>query len=182
MLAAFDVSPTVQGCFAADRRLGREVPSRPAAQPTPGPTCATFTRKKTSRCSSWAAPNPHPSARLVLRAFNLAHGSPASPAEIERSLLGLLDDLPRANVLILIPRILHRSFPCVSSRAAWRAREMWPDLCAWSNDMVAVYQIGRTRATKRLPNPPPPISPPFLRRYVERASQDPRVTTLITKV
>ena len=176
MMAAFDAA-TVQALLR-DRRLGRETPAD-QRKPTPDHMRDFYAVEDQSMLE--LEPPTHTRLRgLVLRAFTSRRIAGLAP-EIEEIARALLADLPKGEAFDLIPAFCTQLPVRIIARLLGVPEDMWPDLLRWSNDMVAVYQIGRTRATEEAANTAAADFTAFLRRYVNERRQDPR-DDLITQL
>ena len=176
MMAAFDAA-TVQALLR-DRRLGREPPAD-QRKPTPDHMRDFYAVEDQSMLE--LEPPTHTRLRgLVLRAFTSRRIAGLAP-EIEEIAQALLADLPKGEAIDLIPAFCTQLPVRIIARLLGVPEDMWPDLLRWSNDMVAVYQIGRTRATEEAANTAAADFTAFLRRYVNERRQDPR-DDLITQL
>ena len=175
MLAAFDAA-TVQALLR-DRRLGREVP---LDQRQPIPTHMTDFYALETHSMLELEPPTHTHLRgLVLRAFTSRRIAGLAP-EIERVAADLLAQLPR-DPFDLIPAFCTQLPVRIIARLLGVPEDMWPDLLRWSNDMVPVYQAGRSRVTEDVANAAAAEFTAFLRDYVEQRRHDPR-DDLITQL
>ena len=165
MLAAFDAD-TVQALLR-DRRLGR-TPVTP--------------RSYGDHMSDWVAlenhsmlelePPRHTRLRgLVLRAFTSRRIAELRP-DIEQITSELLSALPRDS-FDLIPHYCTQLPVRIIARLLGVPEAIWPDLLAWSNAMVAMYQTGRSRAVEDAANTAAAEFTAFLQDYIEQRRKTP---------
>ncbi len=175
MLAAFDAA-TVQALLR-DRRLGREIP---ADQRQPVPAHLTDFHAVDQHSMLELEPPTHTRLRgLVLRAFT-SRRIAALALEIEAIAAELLTALPKGP-FDLIPAFCTQLPVRIIARLLGVPEDMWPDLLRWSNAMVAIYQVGRTRKIEDAANAAAADFTAFLRGYVDLRRQDPR-DDLITQL
>ncbi|MBQ0803664.1 MAG: cytochrome P450 [Sulfitobacter sp.] len=175
MLAAFDAA-TVQALLR-DRRLGREIP---ADQRQPVPAHLADFHAVDQHSMLELEPPTHTRLRgLVLRAFTSRRIAGLAP-EIEAVAAQLLADLPQGP-FDLIPAFCTQLPVRIIARLLGVPEAMWPDLLRWSNAMVAIYQVGRTRAVEDAANQAAADFSDFLRDYVDQRRHDPR-DDLITQL
>ena len=175
MLAAFDAA-TVQALLR-DRRLGREIP---ADQRQPVPAHLADFHAVDQHSMLELEPPTHTRLRgLVLRAFTSRRIAGLAP-EIEAVAAQLLADLPQGP-FDLIPAFCTQLPVRIIARLLGVPEAMWPDLLRWSNAMVAIYQVGRTRAVEDAANQAAADFSDFLRGYVDQRRHDPR-DDLITQL
>ncbi len=124
-----------------------------------------FTRSTSIRCWSLSPP-PHPSARPCAARLYLAPDCRTGP-EIEAVAAQLLADLPQ-RPFDLIPAFCTQLPVRIIARLLGVPEAMWPDLLRWSNAMVAMYQVGRTRAVEDAANQAAADFSDFLRGYVDQ--------------
>lgn len=168
MLAAFDAA-TVQALLR-DRRLGREIP-QDQRQPVLAHLADFHAVDRHSMLE--LEPPTHTRLRgLVLRAFTSRRIAALAP-EIEAVAAELLAALPQGPI-DLIPAFCTQLPVRIIARLLGVPEEMWPDLLRWSNAMVAIYQVGRTRETEDTANQAAADFTAFLRGYVDLRRQDPR--------
>ena len=176
MYAAFDAA-TVQALLR-DRRLGRE---KPVHLRTPFP----------AHLQSWGAieaqsmldmePPNHTRLRgLVLRAFTSRRIGALRP-DIDAVARALLAALPDAGAFDLIPAYCTQLPVRIIARLLGVPEDMAPELLAWSNAMVAMYQAGRSRATEDAAEAASAAFTAFLTDYIDRRRNDPR-DDLITEL
>lgn len=175
MLAAFDAT-TVQALLK-DRRLGREIP---ASRRTPPPAHIADWAVTEDTSMLGMEPPRHTRLRsLVLRAFtsrriaNLRPDIEAVTAELIAAFPDTPFDLIPAFCTMLPVRIIARLLGVPESAA--------PDLLAWSNAMVAMYQVGRTRQIEDAANTAARDFTAFLTDYIDKRRDDPR-DDLITEL
>ena len=175
MLAAFD-AVTVQALLR-DRRLGREIP---ADQRQPVPAHLADFHAVDQHSMLELEPPTHTRLRgLVLRAFTSRRITALAP-EIEQIASELLDNLPKGP-FDLMPAFCTQLPVRIIARLLGVPEDMWPDLLRWSNAMVAIYQVGRTREIEDAANKAAADFTAFLRGYVDLRRQDPR-DDLITQL
>tara|TARA_R110000787_G_scaffold62411_1_gene141161 strand:- start:1990 stop:3171 length:1182 start_codon:yes stop_codon:yes gene_type:complete len=175
MLAAFDAAAV--HALLRDRRLGREVPSD-QRQPIPA-HMADFYALETHSMLELEPPSHTRLRGLVLRAFTSRRIAGLAP-EIEKIAAELLARFPR-DPFDLIPAFCTQLPVRIIARLLGVPENMWPDLLRWSNDMVAVYQVGRSRVTEDAANAAAAEFTTFLQGYVEHRRHDPR-DDLITQL
>ncbi|AXI46982.1 cytochrome P450 [Sulfitobacter sp. SK012] len=168
MLAAFDAA-TVQALLR-DRRLGREIPAdqRQEAAPHLGPFDAVERHSMLE-----LEPPSHTRLRgLVLRAFTSRTIAGLRP-DIEAVTAELLATLPQGEV-DLIPHFCTQLPVRIIARLLGVPEEMSPDLLAWSNAMVAMYQANRSRAIEDAAATAAAEFTDFLQSYIAKRRSDPR--------
>ena len=131
------------GAILRDRRFGREPPDG-VARPAPPPRLAPFYAVEAHSMLE-AEPPRHTRLRgLVLRAFTSARVQALAP-QIEGLANEMVSGLPSEPADLLTH--VARPFPVtVIARLIGVPDTMAPELLAWSNAMVRMYQPGRTRA------------------------------------
>ena len=176
--------PCVFGFAAAnailrDRRFGREVPAdkqTPIAQHT-----APFYAIEAHSMLELEPPRHSRLRKLVLRAFTSRRIEALRP-EVEALTHQLIDAFPVGRFDLL--RAFAEVIPVVViARLLGVPESMKDDLLAWSHDMVAMYQAGRTRATEDAAARASTAFSDFIRDYINQRRGDPRddlITSLIT--
>ncbi|WP_439148930.1 cytochrome P450 [Sulfitobacter sp.] len=175
MLAAFDAA-TVQSVLR-DRRFGREVPAD-QRQPVPA-HLADFDAVDRHSMLELEPPSHTRLRGLVLRAFTSRRIASLAP-DIASIAAELLAAIPQGS-FDLIPTFCTQLPVRIIARLLGVPEDMWPDLLRWSNAMVAIYQVGRTRAVEDAANAAAADFSAFLRGYVEVRRKDPR-DDLITQL
>ena len=168
-LAAFDAA-TVQALLR-DRRLGRALPGG-AEKPKPA-HLADFTRVEHHSMLDIEPPRHTQLRGLVLRAFTSRRINALRP-EIEAITADLLATLPKGDTVDLIPHFCTQLPVRIIARLLGVPEDMSPDLLAWSNAMVAMYQAGRSEATEHAANAAARDFTTFLEGYIDQRRQDPR--------
>ncbi len=132
------------GAILRDRRFGREAPA--GAAPDILPHLAPFYAIEAHSMLE-AEPPRHTRLRaLVLRAFTSRRIAALAP-EIGALCHALIDRFP-AEPFDLLPAYAREVPVIVIARLLGVPEAMAPELLAWSNAMVAMYQARRTRATE----------------------------------
>ncbi len=161
-----------------DRRFGREIPAdlRP---PVPDHLRPFYAVEDHSMLE--LEPPRHTRLRsLVLRAFTARRIAGMAP-EVERLAHDLIDRFP-AGDFDLLPAFCRTIPVVVICRLLGVPEAMKDRLLAWSHDMVAMYQAGRTRATEEGAARAAAEFAAFLRDYVNarrRAPADDLISELI---
>jgi unspecific monooxygenase len=138
------VSHRAVDAILRDRRFGREPPEA-APRPAPPPRLAPFYAVE-SRSMLEAEPPRHTRLRgLVLRAFTPARVRALRP-EIDALAGTLVAAMPRDAPVDLLDALARPLPVTVIARLIGVPDAAAPDLLAWSNAMVRMYQPGRTRA------------------------------------
>lgn len=167
MMAVFD-APTVQ-TLLRDRRLGRAVPE---AQKHPIPDHLTEFDAVERQSMLEMEPPTHTRLRgLVLRAFTSRRIAALGP-DISDICADLLANFPDGD-FDLIPAYCTQVPVRIIARLLGVPEDLAPDLLAWSNAMVAMYQVGRTRATEDAANAAAMAFSAFLRNHIEIRRTDP---------
>ncbi|MFZ5963834.1 cytochrome P450 [Thalassococcus sp. BH17M4-6] len=160
-----------------DRRFGREIPpeqARPPAQHT-----ANFYAIEAHSMLELEPPRHTRLRGLVLRAFTSRRIAGLGP-EIAALSHRLIDDLPPGGC-DLLPGFAQKLPVIVIARLLGVPEAMCPDLLAWSNAMVAMYQSGRSRAVEDAASRAARDFADFLRGYIDARRSDPR-DDLITQL
>ncbi|MEQ6247805.1 cytochrome P450 [Sulfitobacter sp. HNIBRBA3233] len=177
MLCAFDAA-TVHALLR-DRRLGREVPAdQRQAMPE---HLADFDRVEKHSMLELEPPRHTRLRGLVLRAFTSRRIRTLEP-DIAAVTAELIGGLPTREAFDLIPQFCTQLPVRIIARLLGVPEDMAPDLLRWSNDMVAMYQAGRSRAVEEAANAAAAEFTDFLTRYIDarRASPaDDLITQLI---
>lgn len=175
--AAFDAA-TVHALLR-DRRLGRAVPDNQRGT-LPDHLKAFHAVERHSLLE--LEPPDHTRLRgLVLRAFTSRRIKALEP-EIRAITADLLDALPQTGAFDLIPTFCTQLPVRVIARLLGVPEAVAPDLLRWSSAMVAMYQVGRTRAVEEAANAAAAEFTAFLTRYIESrrtAPADDLITELI---
>lgn len=162
-----------------DRRFGREPPAdcRP---PVPAGLADFFAVEAHSMLE--LEPPRHTRLRnLVLRAFTSRRIAALAP-EIAALAHGLIDAMPAEGAVDLLPAFAQRLPVVVIARLLGVPESMAPQLLAWSNAMVGIYQARRTPAMEVAANAAARDFAAFLRGHVaERRTRpaDDLITHLI---
>ncbi|WP_108482153.1 cytochrome P450 [Oceaniglobus ichthyenteri] len=151
-----------------DRRLGREVPGEHATPPAPHTT--DFYGVEAHSMLELERPRHTRLRGLVLRAFTSRRIAALAP-EIEALCHSLIDGFdPEFDLLTAygqnVPVI-------VIARLLGVPDSLAPQLLAWSNAMVGMYQAGRTHAMEVAANAAARDFSAFLRGYVEQRRTTP---------
>ncbi len=161
-----------------DRRFGREVPPE-RRRPVPDHLVPFYAVEAHSMLE--LEPPRHTRLRgLVLRAFTSRRIAALGP-EIAALCHELIDRFP-SGPFDLIPAYCTQVPVIVISRLLGVPEERAPDLLAWSNAMVAMYQARRTRAVEDAAVAATEAFTAFLRAYVDerrRRPADDLITHLI---
>ncbi|MCB2124355.1 MAG: cytochrome P450 [Rhodobacteraceae bacterium] len=162
-------SATVVGAILRDRRFGREVPDE-RRRPAPDHLAPFYAVEAHSMLE--LEPPRHTRLRsLVLRAFTSRRISALAP-EIAALAHDLIDAFPQAE-FDLLPAFAQRLPVIVIARLLGVPEERCPDLLAWSNAMVGMYQARRSRATEDAAIAATEAFVAFLRGYVEERRSRP---------
>jgi len=155
--------------FLKDRRFGREEPVELA---TPPPSHMTPFHEVETHSLIQAEPPRHTRLRgLVLRAFTSRRIGGMEPG-IESLCNRLIDAFPDTEFDI-IPAYCSPIPVNVIARLLGVPEEMAPQLLAWSNAMVAMYQARRDRGIEEAAASAAGEFSAFLRGYVEQRRADP---------
>lgn len=146
-----------------DRRLGREIPADRRA-PIP-PHLEPFYAVEAHSMLELEPPRHTRLRGLVLRAFTSRRINALAP-EIAALCHQLIDALPPGG-FDLLPAFAQKLPVIVIARLLGVPEEMAPQLLAWSNAMVGMYQAGRTRETEERAAQSAAAFAGFLRGYVE---------------
>lgn len=133
------------GALLRDRRLGREVPPD-RRRPVP-PHLEPFYAVEAHSMLELEPPRHTRLRNLVLRAFTSRRITALEP-EIAALCHALIDTLPAEGPFDLLPAFAQRLPVIVIARLLGVPEDMAPQLLAWSNAMVGMYQAGRTRTTE----------------------------------
>ena len=169
MAASFDAA-TVQALLR-DRRLGREAPAH-LRRPYPD-HLRDWGRVEDCSLLEMEPPGHTRLRGLVLRAFTSRRIAGLRP-DIEAIADELLAALPRDRPFDLIPAYCTPLPVRIIARLLGVPEDMWPDLLRWSHAMVAMYQVGRDRATEEAANEAARAFSAFLTDYIEARRADPR--------
>ncbi len=154
-----------------DRRFGREVPPEIAPK-IPDHLDAFF--KVEAHSMLELEPPRHSRLRgLVLRAFTSRRIKALEP-EITALTHEKIDTFPNGAPFDILTTFCQPIPVIVIARLLGVPDDMAPQLLRWSNDMVAMYQASRTRATEDAAAHAARDFSDFLRRYVETRRDDPR--------
>lgn len=153
-----------------DRRFGREVPPENAV-PAPDHLTA-FYEVEAHSMLELEAPRHTRLRGLVLRAFTSRRIKALEP-EIRALCHQLIDDLP-AGGCDLLPAYCTPIPVIVIARLLGVPEEMAPQLLRWSNDMVGMYQAGRTRAHEDAANLAARDFTAFMADYIGQRRRDAR--------
>ncbi|MDU8910601.1 cytochrome P450 [Aestuariicoccus sp. MJ-SS9] len=161
-----------------DRRFGREVPAELA--PDIPAHLAPFYRIEAHSMLELQPPRHTRLRGLVLRAFTSRRIAALGP-EIATLCHRLIDDLPEGPV-DLLPAFCQQLPVIVIADLLGVPRNMAPQLLAWSNAMVAMYQARRDRAVEDAAARAAGDFAAFLTDYIDRrrgAPRDDLITHLI---
>lgn len=165
MPAAFDAA-TVQALLR-DRRLGRE----PLTPRRYGAHMKDWVALETNSMLELEPPRHTRLRGLTLRAFTSRRIAALRP-DIEDITTNLLSALPKGS-FDLIPHFCTQVPVRIIARLLGVPEAIWPDLLAWSNAMVAMYQTGRTRAVENAANTAAAEFTTFLQGYIEKRRSTP---------
>lgn len=165
MWAAFDAA-TVQALLR-DRRLGR-APLEPRRY---GPHMADWLRVEQDSMLELEPPRHTQLRGLVLRAFTSRRIAALRP-DIDQITGELLAALP-SEPFDLIPAYCTQLPVRIIARLLGVPEAIWPDLLAWSNAMVAMYQSGRNHAVEVAANTAAAEFSDFLRGYINKRRTQP---------
>lgn len=166
---AVSARANVVGAVLRDRRLGREAP--PGFAPEIPAHLAPFYAVEAHSMLELEAPRHTRLRGLVLRAFTSRRIAALGP-EIAALCHALVDALP-AGEFDLLPGFAQQLPVIVIARLLGVPEERAPDLLAWSNAMVAVYQAGRDRAREEAASAAAIAFGDFLRAHVEEKRRRP---------
>lgn len=169
MPAAFDAA-TVQALLRS-RKLGRARPAH-LVQPVP-PHLTDWAYADDASMLDMEPPRHTRLRNLVLRAFTSRRVNALRP-DIEDITRDLLSKLPQDAAFDLIPAFCTALPVRVIARLLGVPEDRAPDLLAWSNAMVAMYQAGRTRAIEDAANSAARAFISFLNDYIEARRRTPR--------
>lgn len=171
-------SAAAVGAILRDRRFGREEPEE-LRRPVPAHLAPFYAVEAHSMLE--LEPPRHTRLRsLVLRAFTSRRIAALAP-EIEALSHQLIDAFP-AGAFDLLPAFAQKLPVTIIARLLGVPEDRGPDLLAWSNAMVGMYQARRSRAMEDAAVSATQSFADFLRRHVEsRRSQpaDDLITHLI---
>ncbi len=153
-----------------DRRFGREIPPE-KAQPVP-PHLAPFYAVEAHSMLELEPPRHTRLRGLVLRAFTSRRIARLGP-EIAALAHDLIDGFP-ADEVDLLEAFCQKIPVIVICRLLGVPETMAPQLLAWSNDMVAMYQARRDRAVEDAAAAAAAAFADFLRTHVAARRNDPR--------
>lgn len=163
------VSASAVGAILRDRRFGRETPPE-AAQPIPEHVAPFYAVEAHSMLE--LEPPRHTRLRsLVLRAFTSRRIAALAP-EIAALSHELIDRLPGRD-FDLLPTFASRLPVIIIARLLGVPEERAPDLLAWSNAMVGMYQARRSRETEDKAVAATLAFVDFMRGYVEQRRKTP---------
>jgi unspecific monooxygenase len=157
------------GAILRDRRFGRAVPAA-HRRPVP-PHLAPFDAVEAHSMLELEPPRHTRLRGLVLRAFTSRRIAALGP-EIAALSHTLIDALPPGG-FDLLPAFAQKLPVIVIARLLGVPEAMAPDLLAWSNAMVGMYQARRTRATEDAAAAAAADFAAFLRGYVEERRAHP---------
>jgi len=158
------VSAAAVGAILRDRRFGREPP--PGHAPEIPAHLAPFYAVEAHSMLELEPPRHTRLRGLVLRAFTSRRIAALAP-EIEALSHALIDALPGDGPFDLLPAFATRLPVIVIARLLGVPEDRAPDLLAWSNAMVGMYQARRTRATEDAAVAATEAFVAFMRAYVE---------------
>lgn len=171
-------SAAAVGAFLRDRRFGREVPPE-RQRPVPEHLAPFYAVEAHSMLE--LEPPRHTRLRgLVLRAFTSRRINALAP-EIAALSHSLIDALPKSD-FDLIGHFAQKVPVIVIARLLGVPEDRAPDLLAWSNAMVGMYQARRDRAMEDAAVAATEAFAAFLRGHVEarrRSPADDLITHLI---
>ncbi|WP_170480291.1 cytochrome P450 [Ruegeria arenilitoris] len=160
-----------------DRRFGREVPPEMAS---PGPSHLAPWLSVEANSMLELEPPRHTRLRaLVLRAFT-SRAISAMSTGIEELCNSLIDEFPK-EPFDLLPAYCNKVPVITICRLLGVPEDIAPQLLAWSHDMVAMYQAGRTRQTEDAAAQSSSEFSAFLNEYIEHRRNDPK-DDLITRL
>ncbi|MFM2354954.1 MAG: hypothetical protein RLZZ528_690 [Pseudomonadota bacterium] len=163
------VSAAAVGAILRDRRFGREIPPE-AAQPIPDHVAPFYAVEAHSMLE--LEPPRHTRLRsLVLRAFTSRRIAALQP-EIAALSHALIDQLPGGR-FDLLPSFAARLPVIIIARLLGVPEDRAPDLLAWSNAMVGMYQARRSRETEDRAVAATVAFVDFMRGYVEQRRKTP---------
>ncbi|WP_170606757.1 cytochrome P450 [Ruegeria arenilitoris] len=160
-----------------DRRFGREVPPEMAS---PGPShLAPWLSVEINSMLELEPPRHTRLRALVLRAFT-SRAISAMSTGIEELCNSLIDEFPK-EPFDLLPAYCNQVPVITICRLLGVPEDIAPQLLAWSHDMVAMYQAGRTRQTEDAAAQSSSEFSAFLNEYIEHRRNDPK-DDLITRL
>jgi unspecific monooxygenase len=159
----------VVNALLRDRRFGREVPQE-RRRPVPD-HLAPFFAVETHSMLELEPPRHTRLRALVLRAFTSRRIAALAP-EIEALCHALVDRFP-GGTFDLIPAYCTQVPVIVIARLLGVPESRAPDLLAWSNAMVAMYQARRTREIEDRAVAATEAFVAFVRGYVEQRRRRP---------
>ena len=163
------LSAATVGAILRDRRFGREVP-KDHQKPIPDHLAPFYAVEAHSMLE--LEPPRHTRLRgLVLRAFTSRRIAALAP-EIAALTHQLCDALP-AGDFDLLPHFAQRLPVIIIARLLGVPEDRAPDLLAWSNAMVGVYQAGRTHAMELAAATAARDFSAFLRAYIDDRRDQP---------
>jgi cytochrome P450 len=168
-MAATGSAAAVAAIFR-DRRFGREAPPE-CAPPVPAHLAPFYAVEAHSMLE--LEPPRHTRLRaLVLRAFTSRRIAALAP-DIAGLAHALIDAMPEAGPFDLLAAFGQPLPVRIIARLLGVPEAMAPDLLAWSNAMVGMYQAGRTRAMEDRAVAATEAFVAFLRGYVEERRSRP---------
>ncbi|MCX7890393.1 MAG: cytochrome P450 [Rhodobacteraceae bacterium] len=157
------VSAAAVGAILRDRRFGREAP--PGRAPRIPDHLAPFYAVEAHSMLELEPPRHTRLRSLVLRAFTSRRIAALEPGIAALS-EALVDDIP-AGGFDLLPAFAQKLPVIVIARLLGVPEERAPDLLAWSNAMVGMYQARRTRETEAAAVAATEAFVAFMRAHVE---------------
>ncbi|SLN57641.1 Biotin biosynthesis cytochrome P450 [Aquimixticola soesokkakensis] len=154
-----------------DRRFGREAPQGFA--PDTPPHLADFYAVEANSMLELEGPRHKRLRGLVLRAFT-SRRIKSLEADIAQIAHELIDTLPQDAPFDLITRFAQPLPVRIIARLLGVPETMAPELLAWSNAMVTVYQASRTKAGEIAAAKAARDFSTFLRGYIDSRRGDPR--------
>ncbi len=177
----YDIAATVSyaavSAILRDRRFGREAP--PGQAPQKPPHQAGFWAVEDHSLLELEAPRHTRLRALILRAFTSRRIAALGPeiAELSHALIDQID----GERFDLLPSFAQRLPVIIIARLLGVPEERSPDLLAWSNAMVTMYQAGRSRADEEAAAAAASDFRAFMLEYVEYRRERP-AEDLITQL
>lgn len=153
-----------------DKRLGRALPAGKERDIPAG--LEDFYAVEAHSMLELEAPDHTRLRRLVLRAFTKGRIMRLAP-EISAICDGLIDAFPESEAFDLLDRFAQKLPVIVIARLLGVPEDMAPQLLAWSNAMVAMYQAGRTPEMETAANTAAAEFSDYLDRYIEKRRNAP---------
>lgn len=161
-----------------DRRLGREIPAELAQ--VPDPHLASFYQVEANSMLELEPPTHTRLRALIMRAFTSRRIQEMAP-EISQLADACIDAFPD-DEFDLLPALARDLPVVVIARLLGIPDTMAPQLLAWSNSMVAMYQARRTRQIEVAASKAAAEFSDFIREYIEVRRRKPSSDLLTTLI